>query len=308
MRLMILSSALVASAVVLLQASQLPPDHGATMQAYVPQRVYDTQKKAFADFEVMLADVAKADVVIVGEQHDDPNTHKLEAAILDGLFRRSATPVVSLEMFERDVQSTLDAYLAGRVPEDEMLKAARPWPRYPADYRALVERARAHHWPVIAANVPRRIAQDVAKNGKGALEALSAQDRVYVAADLECPLDAYYDRFTKTMGSHPAGNQTPEQQAAMMERYYWSQCVKDETMAESIAMAASRRESAGPVVHYNGAFHSDFGLGTAERVRRRMPGKRIVVISMLPVSDLDTLTPEGEDLQRADYLVYIVKQ
>jgi hypothetical protein len=69
----------------------------------------------------------------------------------------------------------------------------------------------------------------------------------------------------------------------------------------------SKGESKGPLVHYNGAFHSDFGLGTAERARRRLPGKRIVIISMLPVADLDTLQPEGEELQRADYLVFTVK-
>jgi uncharacterized iron-regulated protein len=120
-------------------------------------------------------------------------------------------------------------------------------------------------------------------------------------------MDAYYDRFAESMGSHPAPNQTPEQQRAMTERYYWSQCVKDETMAESIAAAVERRTSAGPVVHYNGAFHSDFGLGTAERARRRLPGRRTVVVTMLPVANLDALTPVDEDLQRADYLVYTVK-
>jgi hypothetical protein len=63
----------------------------------------------------------------------------------------------------------------------------------------------------------------------------------------------------------------------------------------------------GAVVHYNGAVHSDFGLGTVERTRRRLPGKRVVVISMLPVASLDGLSPAGEDLQRADYLVYTIK-
>ena len=62
------------------------------------------------------------------------------------------------------------------------------------------------------------------------------------------------------------------------------------------------------VVHVNGAFHSDFGLGTAERVRRRLNGRRVAVVSLLPVKDLDTLAPAGEDLQRADYLVYTVAE
>ena len=52
----------------------------------------------------MLADLARADAVFVGEQHDDPNTHRLELAILEGLTRRGVPVIVALEMFERDVQ------------------------------------------------------------------------------------------------------------------------------------------------------------------------------------------------------------
>jgi hypothetical protein len=44
------------------------------------------------------------------------------------------------------------------------------------------------------------------------------------------------------------------------------------------------------VVHFNGAFHSDYTQGTAERVKRRLPGKRVVVVSILPQ---DTLGPVG---------------
>jgi len=275
---------------------------------YVPERVYDTRQNAFVDFEVMLADIAAADVVFVGEQHDDPNTHRLETAILEGLRRRQVSPVVSLEMFERDVQGALDAYMAGRIGEQETLKAVRPWPRYATDYRPFVELARAQRWALIAANVPRRIASAVAKGGKDTIDQLAEADRPLVARELQCPFDDYFDRFAKSMGSHPAApDETPEDQRAITERYYWSQCVKDETMAESIASVVERRAAAGPVVHYNGAFHSDFGLGTAERTRRRLPARRILTVSMLPVANLDALQPAGEDLQRADYLVYTVK-
>ena len=283
--------------------------------AYVPERVFDTGQQTFVDFEVMLARIADVDVVFVGEMHEDPNTHRLEAAILEGLQRRKRSPVVSLEMFERDAQPGLDAYLAGRISEDEMLKGARPWPRYASDYRPLVERAKSESWPVIAANVPRAIAQKVARAGKDAISQLTEAERAVVARDLHCPLDTYFDRFAESMSAHPAPDQTADEKKAMAERYYWSQCVKDETMAEAIVAAVQRhapepalsgRADKGPVVHYNGAFHSDFGLGTAERVRRRLPGRRTVVVSMLPVSDLDTLEPAGDDLKRADYLVYTI--
>src|SRR3982750_1726772 len=66
----------------------LPPSHPPIgMSSYVPQRVFDTRRKAFSDFESMLADLARADPVFVGEQHDDMNTHRLEPAIPERLTR-----------------------------------------------------------------------------------------------------------------------------------------------------------------------------------------------------------------------------
>src|ERR1035437_8181524 len=88
--------------------------------SYVPQRVYDTHHKRFIDFETMLADASSADVLFLGEQHDDPATHRLEAATLEGLARRRGNVVLAMEMFERDVQPSLDDYLAGRSTEGEI--------------------------------------------------------------------------------------------------------------------------------------------------------------------------------------------
>ena len=106
-------------------------------------------------------------------------------------------------------------------------------------------------------------------------------------------------------GARPAPS---DEQRATSDRYYWAQCSKDETMAESIARASEARAGRpGPVVHVTGAFHSDFGAGTAERTRRRLAGKTVMVVSILPVSDLDSLAPAGDDLKRADFLVFTVK-
>ncbi len=273
---------------------------------YIPQRVYDTQRKAFTDFETMEAELARADVVLLGEQHDDGNTHRLEKAVLEGLARRRVPVTLSLEMFERDVQSSLDTYVAGTSAEQDFLKGARPWPRYATDYRPLVEFAKAQRWPIVAANVPRRIAADVAKSGRLAVDALTAADRQLAASELECPHDAYFDRFSEQMGGHPSGAPTAPDSTA--DRYYWAQCVKDETMAESIAAAFTKQEGRpGVVVHVTGAFHSDYGDGTGERVRRRLRGRRVAIVSLMPVENLDQIDPAGVELKRADYLVYTIK-
>lgn len=280
----------------------LPPP-----SVYVPQRVYDTQREVFTDFETMAADLARADVVLLGEQHDDPNTHRLETAILEALARRRVPVTLSLEMFDRDVQQSLDAYVAGTSVEDEFLKGARPWPRYATDYRPLVEFAKSQRWPVVAANVPRRIASDVARAGRPAVDSLPPADRRLAASDLQCPHDGYFDRFVKQMGGHPPSASGASVDSTT-ERYYWAQCVKDETMAESIAVAFAKHAGRpGVVVHVTGAFHSDFGAGTGERVRRRLQDRRVAIVSLVPLETLDDIAPAGDDLKRADYLVYTVK-
>jgi uncharacterized iron-regulated protein len=266
--------------------------------SYIPQRVYETRQQRFIDFEGMLADLARADVVLVGEQHDDPGTHRLELAILEGLVRRGAVPIVSLEMFERDVQPVLDRYLGGEITEAQFLGESRPWPRYAADYRALVEFARLRKLRVVAANAPRRLASEVSRKGLAAVDE-SAADRRFAAKILDCPAaGSYFDRFTKAMGGHQGA--TPN--------FYYAQCVKDETMGESVAEAFATATGRAIVVHVNGAFHSDFGEGAAHSARRRMPGRRVAVVSILPVADLDALTPAGDDLTRADFLVYTVNR
>jgi hypothetical protein len=60
------------------------------------------------------------------------------------------------------------------------------------------------------------------------------------------------------------------------------------------------------VVHYNGSFHSDFRLGTAERALRRAGGASMLVVTALPVPNLDGLSPGKEDRKRADYLLYVL--
>ena len=290
---------LVAAVLPLLQPPppQLPPSHPPVYAgSYVPERVFDTRKKGFSDFEMMLADLTRADAVFVGEQHDDANTHRLELAIVEGLTRRGVPVVVALEMFERDVQPVIERYVSGAINEDQFLKDSRPWPRYATDYRPLIEFARAHKLPVVGTNVPRRIAADVGKSGLSVIDALGA-DRTLAAKDLKCPTSgSYFDRFKEAMGGHEGSN----------PNFYYAQCVKDETMGEAVADAFNKASERVTIVHINGAFHSDFGEGTAESARRRMPGRRIAVVSMLPVADLDSEKPDDDDLRRADYLVFTV--
>jgi hypothetical protein len=96
----------------------------------------------------------------------------------------------------------------------------------------------------------------------------------------------------------------PEEEAARAQRFYEAQCVKDETMAESIA-AALQGGAPGPVVHVTGSFHSDFGDGIPARVVRRQPHARMLSVTLVPVADLIDADP-APHAQRADFLLFTV--
>ena len=279
----------------------------APSQGYVPHRVWRSGEGAtFRDFESMVAALARADIVFLGEMHDDPGTHALQRAVLEGLARRRDRVVLSLEMFERDVQPALDAYLAGERDEAAFLADARPWPNYGTDYRPLVTFAMTQGWPVVAANVPRRLAQVVSRGGLGALDTIPIADLAFIARERSCPRDAYWDRFRAAMGDmggHGAGGDA----GTMIERFYGAQCIKDETMAESNVRAHEAAGRGSLVVHVNGAFHSDYRLGTAARVRRRLgDGVRMAVVRFVPSDDLDAVDGASLD-DPGDWIVFTLR-
>ena len=280
-----------------------------TAPSQTETRAYDTKAGRFIDVRALVSAMNDADVVFFGEQHDDPATHRAELAYLASVGAAKDNVVVSLEMFERDVQHVLDSYLTGQVNDSVFKATSRPWPNYVNDYRPLVELARANGWPVLASNVPRRIASAVSRGTLKALDSLASGDRAFAARDISCPRDKYYERFASEMSGHSAGGvaTAPDSTAtAMTNRFYEAQCVKDETMAESIVAAMDRAGRGATVMHFNGAFHSNMGLGTAARVKRRRPAARIVVVSAVPVEKAWN-AEASEFAELADYILLTPK-
>lgn len=270
-------------------------------------RVYDSKAGGFISFAQLVDAISTKDVVFFGEQHDDPTTHAAEHAVLAALGAKRGEITVTLEMFERDVQPLLNQYLLGTISEKNFLDGSRPWDRYATDYRPMVELARVHGWDVIAANVPRRIASAVAKKGLAALDTMSTVERGYAARENVCPKDAYYDKFAQSMTGHSAGGGPPTAgdaaaMATMTDLFYQAQCVKDEAMGEAIANALQKHPGR-MVYQVDGAFHSDFGLGTAARVVRRVPSAKTVVLTGVPIANLMQANGK-EHAERADYVLF----
>jgi uncharacterized iron-regulated protein len=211
-------------------------------------------------------------VVFVGEEHESPDAHHAELAILTELYERDSGLVLALEMFERDVQGALDAYLEGRITEDQFLEQARPWPNYQRDYRPLIAFARHKRIPVIAANVPRRAAAAVASANKISPEVLG-EDSAYLPKTVHLDSKEYYERFAGAMKQMPGKAPMKKRKTQAL---YKAQVVKDAVMAEALTPLLDHR-----ILFCCGHFHCDYHLGIPYQLGRNHPHLMIAVITFV---------------------------
>lgn len=237
----------------------------------------------------MLDDLARAQVVFLGETHLDESTHRLELAVFEGLLaRRPGQVVLSLEMFERDVQPLLDRYLAGEIDEAEFLAGSRPWGNYRTGYRALIESARRAGAPVVAANFPAPLRRSLAQSAAVDLSGLTAEQRAFAPSELLPNGELYWKRVDNAIRGHAAMMGTPDTdpQARLMS----TQSLWDNAMGEACATALERWPQS-VVLHVNGGFHTAYGDGTARQLLLRRPGTRVRTVSIEP-----RVTPQSASL------------
>ncbi|MBM4000892.1 MAG: M20/M25/M40 family metallo-hydrolase [Planctomycetes bacterium] len=245
--------------------------------------------------DAMFDELAAADVVFLGESHTDETTHRVELAAYEGLLkRRDGKVVLALEMFERDVQGALDAYLKGETDEPSFLKKARPWSNYATAYRPLIERARSESRAVLASNFPRPLIARVGAEGAAGVEKLDPESRALVPESLHPNTDAYWRRADNAMRGHAGAMRAAD-------RLYSTQSLWDNAMGETCAKALDRFPGHG-VLHVNGDFHSTYWDGTVHQLRLRKPQASIRTVSVVPVTRIATARWEGPAV--ADYVVF----
>ena len=234
-------------------------------------RVQNNRTDETVKIDALVEELGRSDVIFLGEQHDNDSGHTFQLDVIKGLFEKGHQVVISTEQFERDVQGAVDDYLSGRIDEATFLEVSRPWGNYTEHYRPIIEFAKEKQLPVLAANIPRRVASAMSQG-----KPMTAADQAFLPRSTSAPEDAYWDKFNATMQGHMGA--TGEEK---MKQFYASQCLKDDAMAESITdYLAKNSHQAKVVVHLCGHFHSDHGLGTVARVIQRRPLTRFSVVTM----------------------------
>ena len=249
-----------------------------------------------ADYDRMVQDLATADVVLFGEQHNDPIAHWLELQVAkDVAQRKQGQLVLGFEMLERDVEPLVEQYNMGELDDAAFEADSRPWPNYATDYRPLLQLARQQKLRVVGTNAPRRYASQVAKGSLAALDSLPAAAKAWlaplpIAVDYELP---GYKNMQAMFGGDAA-------HGTGVQNIIQAQALKDATMAYFIRQS---RQPGQLLLHFNGSYHSDNHDGIVWYLRQADPKLKILTISTVSQEQLSKL--DQENLQKADYVVVV---
>lgn len=263
---------------VLPELSNVKPDLNKTCKD--PKNLVITPKQA-------LPQLAQADVVYLGETHDNPQDHQTQLEIIQKLQQRNPKIVLAMEMFQRPYQGILDDYLAGKLNEQELLQQSEYNQRwgFPWEYYApIVQFAQKKQLPILALNTPTEVTRQVVREG---LESLTPIQRRFIPPASEIRTDDadYRQMMLDIFNQH---QDESHGSSADFERFFLAQVLWDETMAEKIAQFLQVHPDYQVIVLV-GQGHIVYGYGIPNRVGRRMQDKPLIQRSVL-------LSPSSKDV------------
>ncbi|MFP6747437.1 MAG: ChaN family lipoprotein [Alphaproteobacteria bacterium] len=131
-------------------------------------RIWRPADGRFVDEEVLLEDLVRSAFILLGEKHDNPDHHLLQARLIRALIDRGRRPAVVWEMIPATRQPVLDRFHANYSRDGGALGAALDWDvsGWPAWrlYQPIAEAAMAGNLAMFAAGLPKSLVRALARD------------------------------------------------------------------------------------------------------------------------------------------------
>ena len=254
-------------------------EHGAGGHHPLVGQIYQVSSERFVDQATLLADLARADFVLLGERHDNRDHHRLQAQLTRALQADpSARPrVVAFEMIPSDRQLEVVEHLQTRPNDAAGLGAAVDWPAlgWPdwALYQPIAEAALAAGATIVAADLSPAQRDAVFSEGPEVLQA-SMVRRTGLDRDLPAPLGASLAQELRE--AHCGQVSEP-----LVEGMFRVQRARDAMMADRLATVAGR--GGGVLIAGNGHVRNDRGVPWY--LARLRPTARVLSVGLIEVQD-----------------------
>ncbi|HZZ85116.1 MAG TPA: ChaN family lipoprotein [Anaeromyxobacteraceae bacterium] len=262
-------------------------------------RIWDVKQARFVDQAALDAAVAGADFALLGETHDNPDHHLLQARLVRAAAASGRHPAIAFEMLDTGKQAALDAAARKKPASADAVGAAVQWDKsgWPAFalYRPIFAAAVEEDLPLIAANLVRKEVQEVVTKGPAAL---SPDLRRAVEAPMEP--EALREMREEMAESHCGKLPEP-----LLDPMVLGQRARDAQLAESLSTAGASR----PVILIAGTGHVRTDRGVPWYLPPAARARKLVSVALVEVLK-DGCTPEAyaKDYTAAalpfDYVVF----
>lgn len=238
-------------------------------------RVWDTRERRFVSPDAVAERAAASDFALLGEKHDNPDHHRLQAWLIESVARAGRRPAVVLEMIPVDREPELAAAIAAHPGDPDAIAAALDWAHggWPdfALYRPIFAAALAARLPLAAGDLPRA---ELAKLRRGGLAEIPSDERARLALDPP-PSEEARRAFAEEVREAHCGI-APD---AMVDAMIDAQRARDATLA-SVMLSAGARDGALLIA---GAGHVRRDRGVPLYLARRAPGRSVLALAFSEV-------------------------
>ncbi|MGH8721580.1 MAG: ChaN family lipoprotein [Burkholderiales bacterium] len=248
---------------------------GTSAEGSLEGRIYHVAAERFVDRVGLMAELARADFVLLGERHDNLEHHRLQAELVHALQQASSRPKpVAFEMIPADRQIEVVKYRKEH-PDDaaglgEALGWSRSgWPDWRRSYAPIAQAALDAGAEIVAADLSRAQRDEVRRRGADALRPPFLR-RTGLDRDLPPPLFAALQ--DEIQEAHCGV--VPEQALGGMVQV---QRARDAMLADRLAAVAGR---AGGILIAGGE-HVRKDRGVPRYLARLRPDARIVSLAFV---------------------------
>ena len=211
-----------------------------------------------------------ADVILLGERHDNAGDHAAQYAIIRELVRRQPDLDIGFEMFQTPFQSTLDAWINGTIDEVALVRDTeyrKRWGYRIAFYRPFLQFARKRAIKLWALNAPSEWTRAITQYG-GSQAVPDAIKQAWPELDLE---DSQHRKTVLPFLIQHAHAQNHA------DAYYQAQVLWDESMAKRIAEIVGSPQRRSALVALTGELHTIPGA-IPNRIARRNAKANVVTV------------------------------
>ena len=258
-------------------------------------RIYESGLKREISYQDLLHKIETADVVYLGENHDNADHHGIQLRILRDLLRAGKRPQIGFELFSSDQTGYLMAF-ARTKPKKETDKHLRLRERslrqklnwtgqndqFWSYYFRLIALARENGLRVFGTDLPKGITKRIVGWG---IESLTPVEKDWIrSTGFDDPV--YKKMMLAKFADSHCGFSSPK----MAERMYRTWIARNDAMARAIVSMIS--DEGRPIVMIVGGGHTQHDMGLFERVAHLAPkavqinvGLQEIALSPLKLQD-----------------------